>query len=280
MKNILVPTDFSVPALKGLQIALDLTLKTKSCLMVCHIYHSSSAITSDWENMDQQFKREAQNEMNTFLENIDRSTREAVGLKIILKEGNIVNELCKVIEENEVALVVMGTTGGKNFLERFFGTTTESIIKKSLCPVLAIPEKFLFKPIEHIIYASDFEKQEVINMTQLLQVKELYQASLTVLHVKSEAQPDTVDDEEVKTNLRKCFPQEDFRFVQIENKEVAESLVKYVRQQKNTLLAFTIMQRPLWEKLFHNSVTSPLLHQLHVPMLALPQIGRLLNLKN
>ena len=280
MKNILVPTDFSIPALKALQFALDLTLKTKACLMVCHIYSAPSAFTGDPEYMDRQFRWEAQKEMNAFLESVDSHTRATVGLKIILKEGHIVNVLSRVIEENKVALVVMGTTGGKNILERFFGTTTESIIKKSLCPVLAIPEKFMFNPVENIIYATDFEKREELSMMQLLQVKELFQASLTVLHVKSEVQPDLIDDEEIKADLKNSFPQENFRFVQIADNEVAACLIKYVREQKNTLLAFTIIHRPLWHKLFHSSLISRLLHQLQVPMLALPQVGRLLDLRN
>jgi nucleotide-binding universal stress UspA family protein len=280
MKNILVPTDFSIPALKALQFALDLALKIKASLMVCHIYQAPGAFTGDSEYMDQQIRWAAQKEMNTFLESVDSNSREAVRLKIILKKGHIVNELCRVIEENEITLVVMGTTGGKNILERFFGTTTESLIKRSLCPVLAIPEKYNFNPVENMVYASDFEKQEEISMMQLLQVKELFRASLTVLHVKSEAQPDRVDDEEIKANLKRRFPQENFRFVQIEDKEVAACLVKYVREQKNTLLAFTILHRPLWQKLFHSSVTSRLLHHLPVPMLAIPQVGRLLDLRN
>lgn len=116
-------------------------------------------------------------------------------------------------------------------------------------------------------------------MMLLFQVKKLFKASLTVLDVKSEAQPDLVDDEEIKANLKRSYPQEDFRFVQIEEKEVAACLIKYVREQKNMLLAFTIMHRTLRHNLFHSSVTSQLLHHLQVPMLALPQFGRLLDLR-
>lgn len=80
--------------------------------------------------------------MNTFLESVDNSTREAAGLQVLLEKGHIVNELCRVIANNEVALIVMGTTGGKSFLERFFGTTTESIIKKVFAQFWQSPKSF------------------------------------------------------------------------------------------------------------------------------------------
>ena len=280
MKTILVPSDFSIPALKALQFAINLALKTNACLVVCHIYQVPWPATGEMDYTDEELKEEARQKMADFLEGVDNNTREALKLNIILKEGQVVENICRVIEENEVALVIMGTTGGKNILKKFFGTTTEFIIKKSLCPVLAIPEKYKFNPVEQIVYAADFEHPEEIAMMQLLQVEELFGATLTVLHIQNKAQADRGGSEEIKNKIIKYLPQEKFRLVLIENNAVADCLIKHVQKQKNTLLAFTIVQRPLWQKLFHNSVTSRLLHQLQVPMLALPQLGRLLNLRN
>ena len=280
MKTILVPTDFSVPAFKALYYALDLAQKTKYKVLVCHVYQVALGFNGDPQLASQEFRREAQKEMDNFVADIAEPTRTAVGLETMLKDGNIVGELCRIIEEQDIALIVMGTTGGNNMLKKLFGTTTETIIKQSRCPVLAIPEGGSFAPIKNIVYASDFENCEEIPIGQILQVKELFESSLSILHVKSEVQPDLVDDEDIKNDLIKCYPDEKFNFVQIDNRDVAAGLEKYVREHQSTLLAFTILPRRWWESLFHNSITSRLIKNLKLPMLALPKTGKLLNFDN
>jgi nucleotide-binding universal stress UspA family protein len=174
----------------------------------------------------------------------------------------------------------MGTTGGKNFLEKFFGTTTESIIKKGFCPVIAIPERAPLDLIENIVYASDLENEEEITIMQLLQVKKLFKAPITILHVKCISQPDLVVNETIKNNLVKCYSAEEFIFVEKEDIDVAEGLTRYVQEHNISMLAFSVLHRNFWENMFHNSVTSKLLHELNLPMLALPKQGWLLDLRS
>ncbi|MDX5438604.1 MAG: universal stress protein, partial [Pontibacter sp.] len=194
-------------------------------------------------------------------------------------EGSPAFLVSKAIERYGVSLVVMGTGGGKNLMKRVLGTTAEAVAKLGLCPVLTIPESAVIKPIEHIVYAADFENGDQVTALQLLQLKELFGATLTFLHIKSESQPDYIDDEYIKESLVKQFPSANINFVEIKNKDVAEGISTYVSANNTSLLAFTILNRNLLEKVLHSSVTHKLLQKLYSPMLALPENGTLLELK-
>ncbi|MCX2740929.1 universal stress protein [Pontibacter anaerobius] len=276
MKTLLVPVDFSESSFRALEYALDLASRSQVEIVVMHSAEKGAILPGLGSGKVEEDKRTAQQKLDGILANINRSD---VPVRYIVREGGAVGEIVKAVEEFGVTLVVMGTGGAKNFTKKVFGTTTESVAKEGLCPVLAIPEGAAIRPIEHIVYAADFENGDQVTTMQLLNLKELLNATITFLHIKSESQPDYIDDEYIKDSLVKQFPEAELNFMEIANKDVAEGITKYVQANDTSLLAFTILNRMFWEKIFHSSVTSQLLKTLKIPMLALPENGNLLDLR-
>jgi nucleotide-binding universal stress UspA family protein len=54
--------------------------------------------------------------------------------------GDIVDAILRVAEENHAELIVMTTTGSRGILDSLRGTTTEKVVRGANCPILAIPE--------------------------------------------------------------------------------------------------------------------------------------------
>ncbi|MEJ8803887.1 universal stress protein [Pontibacter sp. H249] len=275
MKTFLVPTDFTDSSLRALDYAFDLAKEVDARVVVCHI-HDKALVPGFSSAMDKAHKEEAQQEVNRF---IGKAKNTGAEIETVIRGGNVVDEIAKAIEEFGVSLVVMATAGGKGFKERFFGTRTEAIAKRGLCSVLVLPENGPIKPIEHIVYAADFENGDQVTVLQLMQLKELFSATLTFLHVKSKNQPDLIDDEYVKQELIKQFPQADIQFVEIANDDVVEGISRFVQEANTSLLSFTMLNRIFLEQMTHNSVSAKLLRNLNLPMLALPENGRLLDLQ-
>ncbi|MDX5421044.1 MAG: universal stress protein [Hymenobacteraceae bacterium] len=277
MKTLLVPVDFSDNALQALNYAVDLAAKSRSRVLVCHVFETKAVLPGLASYVKGEFRRDAEQDMRSFVERIDMGN---VPVETVVVEGDTVREVTRLMEENGVTLVVMGTGGGKSLAKKMFGTTAEAIAKKGLCPVLVIPQGAAVTPITNIVYAADFENGDEVTTMQLLQVKDIFNANLTFLHIKSSRQPDHIDDEYIKENLRRNFPQVDFNFVEIRNDNVAEGIADYVKANDISLLAFTMLSRHVLERVTHISVTSKLLHNLKVPMLAFPENGTLLDLKD
>ncbi|GAB2533355.1 universal stress protein [Rufibacter soli] len=278
MKIFLVPTDFSLHAKKALLFALDLAHRSNARLLVTHVYPSPKAMVGSSGTTSEEVRQQALQRMQAFLEDVPINEHLTVPLDFILKEGHIIHRLCLLIEQNNVALVVMGTQGAHSQMKKFLGTNTESLAKRGLCPVLAVPEQASLEPVKHIVYSSSLEHDESLAMYQLLQVKNAFKAQLTILHVNSEDQLDLVDDTEIKTQLRVEFPEEDFRFDTIDEEDVATGIMAYVKTHPTDLLAFTMLHHDFWDRIFLDSVTVKLLQSLHLPMLVIPENGKKLDL--
>ncbi|MBJ6118446.1 universal stress protein [Pontibacter sp. BT310] len=273
MKTFLVPVDFSENAVRALEYAIGLAAQADAEIVVLHALDTVPMLPG------LQYSRATDDAAQKLLKLIDQVSQPNVQIKYMITDGKPVGDINKAIKDLHVTLVVMGTGGAKNFTRKMFGTTTEAIAKRGLCPVLAIPEGAEIKPIKNIVYAADLENGDQLTAMQLLQLKQLMNASLTFLHIKNGRQPDYIDNEYIKSELIKQYPEAEINFVELEHKDIAEGISNYVHEQGADLLSFTVLNRIFLEKILHSSVTSKLLQTLKLPMLALPENGELLDLQ-
>lgn len=76
------------------------------------------------------------------------------------------------------------------------------------------------------------------------------------------------------------FPEAEIQFVEVAIDNVAGGLARFVQENNTSLLAFTILNRTLLERVTYNSVSNKLLRNLNVLMLALPDNETLLDLNS
>jgi nucleotide-binding universal stress UspA family protein len=70
---------------------------------------------------------------------VDPPVREGARWRLLAREGDVVEEILRAVEENGVELVIMATQGHKGFIDALRGSTTERIVRSATCPVLAVP---------------------------------------------------------------------------------------------------------------------------------------------
>lgn len=87
------------------------------------------------------------------------------------------------IEENQIDLVVMGTTGESTFSEIFVGNHTEQVIRTAHCPVLAVqyPAKD-FRPQE-ILVATDLSLDGPVEIEYVKKFADWFSAKIHLLYV-------------------------------------------------------------------------------------------------
>jgi nucleotide-binding universal stress UspA family protein len=61
------------------------------------------------------------------------------GVETITRQGGIVDSIVDVAAEQDADLIVMATQGHKGFLDALRGSTTEQVLRRARCPVLAVP---------------------------------------------------------------------------------------------------------------------------------------------
>ena len=63
----------------------------------------------------------------------------------VTRSGSVVETILGVADEIGADLIVMGTQGNQGFLDALRGSTTEQVLRRSLSPLLAVPERRRFK---------------------------------------------------------------------------------------------------------------------------------------
>ena len=61
----------------------------------------------------------------------------------VTREGKVVDEILAAAGEGEADLIVMVTEGREGILDALRGSTTEQVVRKAPCPLLAVPTAWL-----------------------------------------------------------------------------------------------------------------------------------------
>ena len=76
--------------------------------------------------------------------------------------------------------------GGSALRELLMGNTTRHLIDTSPCPVLAIPEDASYNQIKTIVYATDFEDEDIEAIKKLVKIAKPLNAEIKALHIHTQ----------------------------------------------------------------------------------------------
>jgi len=140
-KNILVPTDFS----EGFDIALahaeEIALMNGATLHIIHIIEPT-AFPSDlsfsqvsFVNFEKELEKNAQIEIRKIEEGLKA---KQIDCKTEISYGRASDQIINYSIEHDIDLICISTHGRKGLDHLLFGSTTERVLKRAHCPVLAV----------------------------------------------------------------------------------------------------------------------------------------------
>ena len=145
-QKILLPTDGSKFAESAAKHAIWIASRSGAEIIVLNVIETSSLVGLPAEDLivkiKEMLKEEGRRSLERISEMISESEKESKieDIKITLKteEGSPADSILKTIDNENIDLVVMGTSG-KHGLDRFLlGSVTEKVVRSSKCPVLAV----------------------------------------------------------------------------------------------------------------------------------------------
>lgn len=200
MKKILAPTDFSEQAGFALDLALGIAKKSNAEIILLNVLDvpggaAFSAGSSGFDviaapgyspQMDNVYVVQLHDKTKEKLEAIVKEERfKGINIGYKLQIGNPYGSISEVIAENDVNLVVMGTTGASGVQEFLIGSNTEKVVRLAKCPVLTVKEKVDVDTIRDIVFASDFEEPQQNVVSELKKLQELFNAKLHLVKVNT-----------------------------------------------------------------------------------------------
>ena len=165
-------------------------------------------------------------------------------------------------------MIVMGTKGASNFLDKWLGTNAQKVMKEAVCPVWIIPQKAKIKHPKKIMYAADLQEDEMLATQKIVQITEPLDVFCKVIHVHNIFEPieKTMIKEQV-TTLNVQFEEDDVFARNLNRADIIEGLEAYMESFKPDVLALAVHEKSFLERLFNESVTKHFVQVSHLPLL-------------
>ena len=273
IKNILVPTDFSVTARNAYAYAKLLAQSLDAHITVVHINEyfipvSEIAVAPLSEHEDDRLAEA----METFIsddirgESGDTSILVKNNVKSKILRGDPVSRLEELSKTAD--LIVMGTTGLQDFMSKIIGSTSLEVANKAHCPVILVPRDARWKPIDKIMYASNYDSTTPKMVREITDFAVMINAAIHFVHIE-----EFTDNDEKVTNIiwDELFSTSDpslaFEIHTIYGEDRIKELKEYSEKNKINLMAFVSKHRNFWQNLMHNSVTQDIAISTTTPML-------------
>lgn len=274
MKTILVPTDFSSYSENAMNMAILLAHSMNAKLLLCHVIQVPVAIGEIPYALLQKEKTDLKQEAELKFKALSLKLEHAGGLSYKTKvlDGEVLAELLETINSEKVDLVIMGTKGVKNIQDVILGSTTEQLIDKSRCPVMAVPADVHFNTsLKRLTYATDYHKSDIQDLLQLIGIASSLKAQVNVLHVSGD---EIQAEQEVKLmsdfmkEVSDKSPYNNLSFQIMHGNNVLQKLQEYLSEESTDVLITSTHHRSLIERLFSKSHTQSLIKKSKIPIIA------------
>jgi nucleotide-binding universal stress UspA family protein len=273
MKTILFPTDFSDNSLHASEYAAMLARRLGANIVLLHTYMIPMAtefqVPYDVADFDEISRKSAEERLQEFTTSLIESTGLAPDrISRMVEFGNISDKIVEVAKHISVNMIVMGTKGAETILDRWIGTNAQEVMKVAECPVWIIPENSPIEYPQKVMYAADFEEDEVAATQKVLDIIEPLEVSCKVIHVNEYIDLNSHQKiKETVNNLKSEFEYDDVFVRNIDRSDVIKGLESYIETFKPDVLAMAIHEKSFLNKIFEPSITKHFVQGAKLPML-------------
>lgn len=276
MKTILYATDYSKNSAAALKYAHHLCGLLGTRLVITHAFDYPTVL--GLEGLDEPFPHTEENAFKKHRAKLEEFCEAHLGSN--WKDPNIQIEpvesesvlrgIISKAEEWHAAMIIVGIKGESGLREFIMGSTTKKLIEKSPCPILAIPADTGLTSIKKIVYATDFEEEDIRTIKKVVEIAEPLDAEIKVVHIspKKEYAGD-LQMEWFKEMLldRVAYSKMDFELIFAE--EIFDSLQTYLDEVNADLVVMLEREkRGLLKKLFHEDLVKKMESYGQVPVLS------------
>ena len=146
VKKILVVTHMTKASRKTVSYGVSLAKKYGSELYVLHvIYHAFGTDLKGWglplPAIDETYRKIVKEETEALDKVISLEQEKGLSIKKLLKEGDPVKETLKVIEQEQIDLMIMSSHSEWRLEHMLFGRSADLMIRTMPCSILLVKEE-------------------------------------------------------------------------------------------------------------------------------------------
>ena len=271
MKRILVPCDFSDPAVQAFKFAVDIAKESNGEVMLLNVVElpvMHESVLMPALSFEEAFIKDmkAHAEKN-FKKMKDMWAKEGTKVSSFVEFGGATPTIREFISTKKIDLIIMGTHGVSGLKEFFVGSNTEKIVRTSNVPVISIKGSVKYSSIKNIVFPNtlDIDQEELTLKVKALQ--HFFKASLHVLYVNT---PSTFRrDSDVKMEMKafaKRFLLKNYTLTIFNDYSEEEGLRNFIAETKSDMVAMATHGRRGINHLMSGSIAEDVVNHLTCPI--------------
>lgn len=279
MKNILIPTDFSANAWNALRYATDLFKNDKvnfyllNAFQVPYYTTDSMMVPEPGQWGYDQAQNDSETKLQELLFRVESDKKPGHHFKTLSTYNNPTEAISLMTEKYKIKLIIMGTRGENEALDKVYGTHAMTVMKKvHRCPVLVIPQQCNYDHSgkKELVFSTDFkDNYKKKNLKILLEIAKKYSASLRILYIQESGKLMTSEQEENKETLQDYIKGVSHSFHTLTKIEVGAGIHSFVQSRGSHMLAIINKKPGFFDHLFSTSVLEEIGRQPEIPVLVL-----------
>lgn len=269
MKTILVPTDFSNNANNALKYANDFAKAINNKIVLLHSY---LPLVGKYNMISGMVAEDIAIQKKSSEKKLEKVSSKYVKVPSshLVKIGDPIDEIIDAAQKSKSQLIIMGTHGASGLKRILFGSNTSDVISKSNIPVLAIPQRYRFKKINTIVYATDLNNT-INELKHIIPIAKQLNATIEVLNLNYSYNKNEIKKQVVEKKI-KTLSYKKIKLIEQKatiEQTMIEQIKKYLRKTKPQLLVMFPEDKAWFDKLFISSKTEELANQIKLPLLSI-----------
>jgi nucleotide-binding universal stress UspA family protein len=193
IKNVLVPTDFSVPSKAAVNYGVALARKFRARLTLLHVL-APRPMLSEAAALDPGLEEGlGQDALQHLSELVVPEDQDDLDLRTVIKVDAIHKAIISTIKEQHVDLVVLGTHGHGRLGRWVLGSTTEAVLRKLSIPTLTVRDTRQMN-FGRILFATDLSESSLQALDFALDLADTLRSDIVALHTVNRRTLASVDD--------------------------------------------------------------------------------------
>ena len=288
MKTILVLTDLSENAANATRTGALLAAQLQTDLLLFNAYVTAPIIPqyaggpwimdeiAEREHMCIEKLEKQRNLLEGYLSVQSTEPAQPI-IHIRAGAGSLTGNVAEITHQRKIEMIITGSRNGSTIDHLVSGSDTYAIIDKSTRPVLIVPPGNEPKRFKKMVFATDFEDDDITALPYLIKLAKQLNCKMNVVHVQTAGEGDIASNNQLKTFLTEIHKQKypGITYSEIRGKDVVNRLNTYCNETKADALALTHHQDSFLMRLIRNSTSKKILTNQHVPLLVIPS-----NIKN
>jgi nucleotide-binding universal stress UspA family protein len=286
IKTVLVPIDFSPPSRLALNQGIAFARKFHARLTLLNVVETPPAFTytwpADYAKIETQHRDQAWRMLSALVAPEDQ---DDLDLQIMVKAGNVEEEISSTILETKADAVVMGTHGRGLFGRTFIGSVTQHMLRKVPVPILTVCRVTRPLTFERMLYATDLSEASNQGFRSVLELASITRSTVAVLHAvhaptlaSVEAGMAGVDKrqllDDAHMGLNALEAEASRQKIKIEalllEGNPAEAILKAAEEDCADLIVMTVSKKGLIERALVGSTAERIIREAHLPVLSIP----------